>query len=102
MTDLQGTLQQAEKLFDQKQLDAAERLAQLVWQHDPGSARALQVMGLVCSERRDTAAAIDWLNRTLALKPDLAPAHNGLGLCYFQRDDLDRALYHFNRALCVE
>lgn len=101
MTDLQGTLQKAEKLFDQKQLDEADRLARLVLGHEPDSARALQVIGLVCSERHDEAA-FDWLKKALALRPDLAPAHNGLGLCHFRRDELEQALYHFNRALCID
>jgi uncharacterized protein (TIGR03032 family) len=102
VTSWQSTLQEAEKLFDQKELEQAEHLARQVLRSRPDCPRALQVLGLVCSERRQTQEAIDWLQQALARQPDLAPAHNGLGLCHFQFDDLDRALYHFNRALCID
>ena len=102
MTDWQNKLEQAEKLFDQKQLEEADRLAREVLQVQPKSARALQVVGLVYSEQRDCQSAIDYLTRALAEKPDLGPAHNGLGLCYFQTDNLGLALRHFNLAICID
>ncbi|MCA9195598.1 MAG: glycosyltransferase family protein, partial [Planctomycetales bacterium] len=102
MTDWKNTLKKAEELFDQGQLNEAERLGQSVLRVEPVNARAFQLLGLVCSERHDTKRAIEHLQTALRHCFNLAPSHNGLGLCYFALDQLDRALHHFNIAIEIE
>jgi Tetratricopeptide repeat/Glycosyltransferase family 9 (heptosyltransferase) len=95
-------LKQAERLFDQKQLDEAANLAEQVLHVSPACAAAHQVLGLVCSEQGRPQEAIPRLARALALQPDLVHSHNGLGRCYHLLGDLERALHHFNTALILQ
>jgi len=95
-------IRQAERLFDQKQHDEAAGLAERVLQTNPGCALAYQVLGLVCSERGRPQEAIPLLAKAVALQPDLVHTHNGLGRCYSLLGDLDRALHHFDIALCLQ
>jgi len=95
-------VQQAQVLFDQKQLDEAATLAERALQINPDCAQAHQVLGLVYSEREGPQEAIGRLAWALALQPDLVPSHNGLGRCYYLLGDLDRALEHFNTSLYLQ
>jgi uncharacterized protein (TIGR03032 family) len=102
MRDWQTTLLQAEKSFDQKRFDEAESFANQVLAGQPRSGRALQVLGLVQSEKKNPTKAIEILLKAVAIQPDLVPARNGLGLCYFQLDQLETALEHLNLALIFD
>jgi hypothetical protein len=95
-------VRQAGRLFDEKKLDEAARLAQQALQHDPKLARARQVMGLVRIEHGALADGMAQLQTALALQPDLVPSHIGLGRGYSYLGDTERALQCFEAALRLE
>ena len=95
-------VKQAEKLFDQKKFDEAFTLAQQALKIVPDNGPALQVEGLVYSERGRYWEAIDRLGKALRQQPDLVPSHNGLGRCYFLLGKLERALTHLETALRLQ
>jgi ADP-heptose:LPS heptosyltransferase len=102
MPDWLGLARQAEVLYDQNQLDQAASLAEESLRLNPLSALALQVLGCVHSRHHRYPEAVARLQQALSLQPDLVPAHNELGLAYFQLGDTDAALRHFDLALCVQ
>lgn len=51
---------------------------------DPGSAEAYYQMGLLKQDQGDWAGSVPSLERAIALKPDLAPAHYRLALAYWR------------------
>ncbi len=91
----------AGELFDQNRFDEAEQLAAVALQQNPASAQALQVLGFVDLRRGRIHQSIDRLSQAIALRPDLNVSHNGLGCCYHRLGEMDKALYHFNRALIL-
>ncbi len=71
-------------------------------QSKPDAAAAHQVLGLVSLERGRVREAIDHLQRALALRGQLVPAHNGLGRAYALLGDLDQALVHLDTAVFLQ
>jgi hypothetical protein len=102
MPDWLGLAKQAERIFDQNQLDQAASLAEESLHINPRSALALQVLGCVQSRRFQYREAIARLQHALSLQPDLVPAHNEIGLAHFQLGDTNLALRHYDAALCIQ
>lgn len=99
MQDSFDLARRAAEMYDRKQLDEAVQLAERAVQLNPRAARACQILGLVASDRNRPQEAISWLQRALAVRPDLVSSHSFLGHCYMLLGDLDRALHHLNAAL---
>ncbi len=99
--DWVATLQRAEQLFDQGEWDEAWRLSEEVLRVQPFCAGAIQVQGLVLSRRNRPFEAIPRLHQAIALRPDLVPSHNDLGLSYSQIGEHEKAIEHFNIALTL-
>lgn len=46
--------------------------------------------------------AVNWLEKLLAAHPQFAPAHNDLGVLYYNRGDKEKALSHYEQAARLE
>jgi hypothetical protein len=88
--------------LDQERLDeAADRAAASV-RLNPDSAIALHALGMVSWHRGRPHEGMDQLRRAVAACPDLAGAHNGLGLCLAQLGDHNGALREYELALIFQ
>jgi hypothetical protein len=96
------SIAEAEQLFDQNELEAAEAIARRVLEQDSANARGLQVLGMIHARCDRPNEAIPLLDRALAIQPDLASAHNELGMSYDQLGSMHQALVHFERALILQ
>lgn len=77
-------------------IDVLRRLVEL----DPKSARQYyQRMAQYAAELYDDDAAIEYASKAVALSPDDAMGHKKLGDMYRRRQDTDRAISHYRKAL---
>ena len=95
-------LQEANRLFEQKEFDEAEARTRKILERDPKAALAHQLLGLIHVDRFELPQAMEQLHRALALRPDLPVAHNSLGHCHVLLGDDEAALSHFNTALFLD
>jgi hypothetical protein len=102
LPDWLQTVRQAEQLFDQNKFAEAIELAQRALLGNPQSEQAYQVLGMAAFRQGRLLDAIPHLVRATTLRPDLIPSQNGLGQCYFQFGELDRALYYFDKTLLLD
>jgi hypothetical protein len=93
---------QASERFDQQQLDEAANLAEHALRLNPSAAGAHQILGMVTLERDRPREAMPFLERALALRPDLPLSYNALGRCYTLLGDLDRGLACLDTALFLQ
>lgn len=80
-------------------LDAAAAGYRAILKAHPDHADALHLLGLVCHQRGDHAAAIAWIERGLCLAPANAAYLNSLGLALLALGRLDEAEAAFRRAI---
>jgi protein O-GlcNAc transferase len=99
--NLAQSIAEAEQLFDQNELEAAEAIAKRVLEQDSANARGMQVLGMIHARCDRPNEAIPLLERALAIQPDLTGAHNDLGMSYEQLGNTHQALVHFERALIL-
>jgi tetratricopeptide (TPR) repeat protein len=64
---------------------------------DPENHLALWKLGNTCLARNRSAESLPYLERALALKPDLAQAHRDLGKALMQQQQWEPALEHFRK-----
>src|SRR2546423_10193979 len=102
MPDWLSLAVQADQHYAQDGLDEAAAQAGLALKLNPTAAVAHQVLGLLAWRFGRPREGIDRLRRALAIRPDLASAHNGLGLCHAQLGDHDLALRHYELALLLK
>jgi tetratricopeptide (TPR) repeat protein len=62
-----------------RELAGAERCYRLALEADPGSANAMQSIGLLHAQRGDFQTALIWAKRAVEADPDYALGHNLLG-----------------------
>jgi Tfp pilus assembly protein PilF len=97
-----GELENANRLFDEKQYAEAEVLVRGVLDRAPAAAGAHQLLGLIHVARFELAEGEERLRRALALRPDLAVAHNSLGHIRVLQGRPQEALAHLNTALSLD
>src|SRR5258708_16336531 len=100
--DWLGLALQADQLLTQDRLDEATAQARLSLQLNSDCAVAHHVLGMVSWRRGRPQEGMDHLRRAVAVRPDLAAAHNGLGLCLAQTRDHDGALPEYDPALILK
>jgi len=92
----------ANQLLDQQRLDeAVDRAAESLRLNADGGL-AHYVLGMVRWNRGRLPEATDHLRRAVAVRPDLAAAQFGLGLCLAHADDHDGALRQFDLTLILQ
>jgi Tfp pilus assembly protein PilF len=77
-------------------LAAAQAAYDQVLAIDPGNVDALHLLGVLLSDQGDPRG-LDFMTRAVALKPDLAAAHQSLGNAYIRFERLADAERHFRR-----
>ena len=55
-----------------------------------------------CSSRAKLDEALEHLTRALSINPDLAEAHNNVGIILIQQGNLDAAISHFQDAVRIK
>jgi len=74
MTNLQSTLQLAFGHHQAGRLDAAAQGYQEILNREPEHPDALNLLGVLCSQRKDYAQALSWLLKAIAAKPEFSDA----------------------------
>ena len=74
MTDLQSTLHLAFGHHQAGRLDAAAQGYQEILKQEPEHPDALNLLGVLCSQRKDHAQALTWLLKAIAAKPEFSDA----------------------------
>ena len=78
----------------------AGTISMAVLQHKvPGKAQKQMELAMRAKKKNDTDAAIDHLQKALALDPQFMQAHNALGVCYIMTGKDGLALAEFQKAL---
>ena len=89
-------------LYDKTgQLDQSARYYLAALQREPNNAQLLSDYGYSRCVQGDLAVAEQTLRRALAADPQLARAHNNLGIVLARRGQRDEALAEFVRAGCT-
>lgn len=84
------------------QLDAATSVAVTGLEHHPNLADAHDLYARILADAGDLERAADEWGIALALDPQHAGAHKGLGFVNFRRGDVDGALEHLELALAAD
>ncbi len=85
-----------------KNADLAQREFQALLELDPVDKRALNMMALVSSEKKDWDNAVAYAKRQVAVAPDDANAFDTLGFAYVRMGQYDPAIDSYRRALDIE
>ena len=89
----------ARRLLDEKSIDAAEGVLQLLLERAPDRGMCWFLLGRVYHARGDDDAAIDFLRKAVERDATLSFAHNDLGILLQQRGRLAEAEECYRRAI---
>jgi putative PEP-CTERM system TPR-repeat lipoprotein len=84
--------------IEKTELDKADRIADDLMSRFPKRADGYRLKGLVCYQRKNYAEALNHLQSSLKIAPTLE-AYHFLGLCYYNRGELESALSQFRKIL---
>jgi len=99
--DAPALFAQAREAADEHRFEEAQRLLLRAHELCPEDLRVIDLAGFVCFNLRDYKAAEDYNRRALALVPDHAFAHNGLGLSLARQGKLDEGCAAIERAIAL-
>jgi tetratricopeptide (TPR) repeat protein len=85
-------------LIEKEELDKAEKVADDLLNRFPKRADGHRLKGLVSYQRKQYAEALNHLQSSLKISPNLE-AYQFLGLCYYNRGELESALSQFRKIL---
>jgi protein O-GlcNAc transferase len=100
--EVAGALQKALLLHQQGQLQEAEVLYQAIVKQCPGHFDAHCLLGVIASQRNNSAAAVLFFNQALKLNPNSAPAHASVGNALLRMGRHEEAVASFECALALE
>jgi len=83
------------------QIEEAERLCRQILAAEPAHADSLHLLGVIAHQAGRTNAALELIERALAIRDDSAPYHNDCGNVLRRLGRLDEALGHYGRALVL-
>jgi predicted O-linked N-acetylglucosamine transferase (SPINDLY family) len=89
-------LHQAGRLADAEEMYRQIALAQ------PDHFDSLHLLGVICHQRGDYAAAVRHMDAALALNPDFVSAHNNRGIALSALKRFDEALASYDRAIALK
>jgi tetratricopeptide (TPR) repeat protein len=92
---------EAEALIQQGVLDQAKEKLQEQLKQYPSSVEGYNLLGIVYSNQKDYAGALDSFQHALALDPKSARSHNNLGNLYVAGGKLDLAEKEFKQVLAL-
>ena len=99
---MDGMLEEANRLLSLGDLDHAERLLKEILQQDARMAPALTLSGVIAYLRGSSEAAIELMNRALAINPDDPVAYVTCGQAYRALGNLPAAEQSLRHALRLE
>ncbi|MFT5522569.1 MAG: tetratricopeptide (TPR) repeat protein [Pirellulaceae bacterium] len=102
MTDFANQLQQALKLHQQGQLDAALQQYERLLKQQPNSADVLHLRGLIEHQRGHFAAAVPWIQKAIQVEPKVAVYHANIAEALRQADRIPEAVQHLNQAVSLD
>jgi tetratricopeptide (TPR) repeat protein len=93
---------EAETLLRQGSVDEAKKKIQEQLALNPSSVEGYNLLGIICSEQKDFANALDAYQQALKLDPNSTGTHNNLGNLYVAQEKLDLAEKEFRRVLQLD
>ncbi len=81
------------------ELSQAAQLYQHILSHDPNNAEALHLLGVACLQGGQPHQAIEWMERAVALEPNISAFHANFGEAYRALCQLGRAVGCYQLAL---
>jgi tetratricopeptide (TPR) repeat protein len=100
-TPVQRILERATAAAQGRRLDEASALLEQVLADDDVNLRALDLLGFVRYFQGRPAEAESCCRRALAVDPDHAYAHKGLGLCLAKQGRVDEGVASLERAMSL-
>jgi Flp pilus assembly protein TadD/ADP-heptose:LPS heptosyltransferase len=97
-----SVLWEVARLIEAGELDPAERLCREGIDRSPADPRLLTKLAVICGRRGRWQELEAWVQRSLALHPEQAEAHNALGLAQRQAGHLDAAIVSYRTALALQ
>ncbi|MGD0140672.1 MAG: tetratricopeptide repeat protein [Tepidisphaeraceae bacterium] len=98
----QEALQSAMKLHQAGDLDRAEAIYRQLLARNPADSDALNLMGVVLSQRGRHEEGIELLRKAVALRPDASAYQRNLGLAYVQAKRANEAIACFRQLVAME
>jgi tetratricopeptide (TPR) repeat protein len=95
-------MQEALRLHERGDADAALRLYRAVLAQQPDHPSAQHFVGVIYYQRGDSATALPLLERSVALQPEEPEFHNNLGLALVALDREAEAITHYRAALSLK
>src|SRR5215471_5952633 len=99
---LQAKLNQGLALHRQGKLADAERCYGEILQRQPDNFEALHLLGVIARQTRRPAEALASHDKAIALKPNLAEAHNDRGNALMDLKRPEEALASYDRAIALK
>ena len=96
---VEKTLQRGIDLQRQSRFREAEFCYQTVLRQQPKNAMALNLMGTLAIEAKQSAVAIEYMEKAVRLEPGNAIFRNNLGNAYNVKGDVEKARKHLRKAV---
>src|SRR5271163_4819653 len=97
-----ATMAEAGAAYRAGQLDVAERCCRAVLAREPLNAEALHLLGVICTDRGETGAALEWLHRAERGIPNVARVQYHIGNVLAAEGRHAEAEPRFRRALALD
>lgn len=97
-----SALAHAVELFEQGEIDGAEKACSIALARDPGDAEALHLLGLVAERRGDLGRAARLIESATAAAPDIGLYRFNLGNALRVLGRLDEALASYSQAVALD
>lgn len=94
--------EQAMRHHQQGQWPQSEALCRAILAREPKHIGSLHLLGVIAQQSGNVAGAVDFFRQVIALKPDIAVAHLGLGSALAAAGQLPDAVAAFERALVLK
>jgi len=95
-------IQQAIALHRRTEFQDAREIYEQILRLQPNHFDSLQLLGVLCAQRKDYLQAVEFLSKALKVNPNHAPSHSNLGNALRELDRLDEALISFNQATSLK
>src|SRR5215813_2379117 len=101
-TALQAKLDQGMVLHRQGKLADAELCYEEVLQRQPDHFAALRLLGVIALQTRQTERGVELIQKAIVLNPNVAEAHNNLGIALKDLKRLVEALASYDKAIALK